>query len=67
MELHVYDYSGLDTSSPLDASATPQTGTSTSGVSGNVTTTNANDLLFGFFHSDNGVTNTASLLIFLAE
>jgi RHS repeat-associated protein len=59
MELHVYDYSGLDTSSPLDASATPQTGTSTSGVSGTLTTTNPNDLLFSFFHSDNGVTNTA--------
>ena len=59
MEVHLYDYSGLDTSSPLDASATPNTGTSVTGTSGMVTTTNANDLLFGFFHSDNGVTNTA--------
>ena len=59
MELYLYDYSGLDTSSPLDASATPTTGTGLSGTSGTVTTTNANDLLFGFFHSDNNVTNTA--------
>ena len=29
------------------------------GTSGSLTTGNANDLLFGFFHSDNGVTNTA--------
>ena len=59
MEVHLYDYSGLDTSSPLDASATPQTGTSVTGTSGILTTSNANDLLFGFFHSDNNVTNTA--------
>ena len=59
MEVHLYDYSGLDTSSPLDASATPQTGTSVTGTSGTLTTSNANDLLFGFFHSDNNVTNTA--------
>ncbi len=59
MEVHLYDYSGLDTSSPLDVSATPQTGTSVTGTSGTLTTSNANDLLFGFFHSDNKVTNTA--------
>ncbi len=59
MEVHLYDYSGLDTSSPLDASATPQTGTSVTGTSGTLTTSNANDLLFGFFHSDNNVTNAA--------
>jgi len=59
MELHAYDYSGLDTSSPLDASATPRTGNSVTGTSGMLTTTNANDLLFGYFHSDSGVTNTA--------
>ncbi|MGB0001830.1 MAG: hypothetical protein WBQ04_17070, partial [Candidatus Acidiferrales bacterium] len=39
--------------------ATPQTGTSVTGTSGTLTTSNANDLLFGFFHSDNNVTNTA--------
>ena len=60
MEVRLYEYSGLDTSSPLDASATPHTGTSvTTGTSGVLTTTNGNDLLFGFFHSDNSVTNTA--------
>jgi IPT/TIG domain len=59
MEVHLYDYSGLDTSSPLDASAPVQTGTSTSAISGTLTTTNANDLLVAFFHSDNGVNNIA--------
>jgi hypothetical protein len=59
MEVRLYDYSGLDTSSPLDVSATPQTGTSVTGTSGTLTTSNANDLLFSFFHSDNNVTNTA--------
>ena len=58
MEVRLYDYSGLSTSSPLDTSATPQTGTSVTGTSGSLTTGNANDLLFGFFHSDNSVTNT---------
>lgn len=59
MVVHLYEYSGLDTSSPLDASATPHTGNSVTGASGVLTTTNGNDLLFGFFHSDNDVTNTA--------
>ena len=60
MEVHLYDYSGLDTSSPLDVSATPQTGTSVTGTSGTLTTSNANDLLFSFFHSDNNVTNAGA-------
>ena len=60
LELHTYDYSGLDTSSPLDVTATPKTGTGTSGTSNSLTTTNANDLLFAFFHSDNGVTTAGS-------
>jgi hypothetical protein len=60
MEVRLYEYSGLDTSSPLDASATPHTGNnSVTGTSVVLTTTNENDLLFGFFHSDNDVTNTA--------
>jgi hypothetical protein len=60
MEVRAYEYSGLDTSSPLDVSATPHTGTSSStGTTGTLTTTNANDLLFGFFHSDGDTTNTA--------
>ena len=29
------------------------------GTSGTLTTSNANDLLFGFFHSDDNVTNAA--------
>ena len=42
MEVRLYEYSGLDTSSPLDASATPHTGSSvTTGTSGVLTTTNA--------------------------
>jgi unsaturated rhamnogalacturonyl hydrolase len=59
LELHAYDYSGLDPSSPVDASATPATGTGASGTSGSLTTTNANDLLFALFHSDNDVNNAA--------
>jgi hypothetical protein len=59
MEVRLYEYSGLDTSAPLDAVATTQTSTSSTGVSGTVTTTNAHDLLFGFFHSDGSATNTA--------
>ena len=59
MEVRLYEYSGLDTSSPLDASATPHTGNSVTGTSGILTTTNANDLLFGYFHSAGSVTNTA--------
>src|SRR6516162_7055538 len=59
LEVYLYEYSGLDTSSPLDVSATPHTGNSLTGTSGHLTTTNANDLLFAFFQSDNNVTNTA--------
>jgi hypothetical protein len=59
MEVRLYEYSGLDTSSPLDVSATPHTGTSVTGTAGTLTTTNAKDLLFAFFHSDDNVTNTA--------
>jgi hypothetical protein len=59
MEVRLYEYSGLDTSAPLDAVATTQTSTSSTGVSGTVTTTNAHDLLFAFFQSDNSATNTA--------
>ncbi len=59
LEVFVYEYSGLDTSAPLDVSATPHTGTSVTGTSGVLTTTNANDLLFALFHPDNDVTTTA--------
>ena len=59
LEVFAYEYSGLDTASPLDTSATPHTGTAVTGTSGISTTTNANDLLFALFHSDNDVTTTA--------
>ena len=36
MEVYVYEYSGLDTASPLDTSATPHTGTSVTGTSGSL-------------------------------
>ena len=45
--IHIYEYSGMATTSPLDAvNTTTSTGTSISPASGSVTTTNANDLLF---------------------
>ena len=50
LEVFVYEYSGLDTASPLDISATPHTGTSVTGTSGSLATANANDLLFALFH-----------------
>jgi len=42
--LQIYEYSGIDTSSPLDQTSSA-TGTSTSPSSGSVTTTQANELL----------------------
>jgi hypothetical protein len=45
----IYEFSGLDTSAPLDQSNTA-TGTSTSTTSGTVTTTVANELLIGGAH-----------------
>ncbi len=59
LEVFVYEYSGLDTSAPLDISATPHTGTSVTGTSGVLATANANDLLFALFHPDNDVTTAA--------
>ncbi|MBA2279148.1 hypothetical protein H0V99_01770 [Candidatus Saccharibacteria bacterium] len=44
MGIHIYEYSGLVTSSVLDATGS-STGTSTSPATGNVTTTTANSLL----------------------
>lgn len=53
--ISVYEYSGMVTSSPLDAvNATSSTGSSSSPASGSVTTTNADDLLIA------GVTTGAS-------
>ena len=45
-DIRIAEYSGLDTVNPLDVSAGAQANTATSN-SGNVTTTNANDLLVG--------------------
>ncbi|MBS0421997.1 MAG: fibronectin type III domain-containing protein [Proteobacteria bacterium] len=45
-DLRVAEYSGIDTTSPLDVTAV-STGTSATSSSGSATTTNANDLLIG--------------------
>jgi len=45
-DLRVAEYSGVDTTSPLDVTAA-STGTSATSNSGSATTTNANDLLIG--------------------
>jgi hypothetical protein len=42
--LHIYEYSGINTASPLDATGSAS-GTTATPSSGSVTTTNANDLL----------------------
>jgi hypothetical protein len=54
LQLAIAEYSGITTVSPLDQS-TDTTGTSTSANSGNVTTTQANELLIGFI--DNATAN----------
>src|SRR6185437_9995342 len=45
--LAIHEYSGVATTTPLDQK-TSNNATSTSATSGNVTTTSANELLFGF-------------------
>jgi chitodextrinase len=45
-DIRIVEYSGMDTTSPLDVTAASQ-GSSTSSSSGAVTTTNANDLIIG--------------------
>ena len=45
-DIRIAEYSGLDAANPLDGSAGAQ-GNSATGSSGNLTTTNANDLLIG--------------------
>ena len=47
LELYVHEYSGTDTSAPLDVTANDQ-GSSTTPSSGAATTTSSNELLFGF-------------------
>ncbi|HEY7042458.1 MAG TPA: PQQ-dependent sugar dehydrogenase [Nocardioidaceae bacterium] len=52
--VYVHEYSGVDKTNPLDVTATA-TGTAKAMSSGNVTTTNATDLLFGAGASSNAV------------
>lgn len=57
-ELRVYDYKA-DPNNPIDVMAQPNTGTMTSAAQTNLLqTTNPNDVLFAFFHSDGDVTNS---------
>ncbi len=53
-KLLIHEYSGLDRSNPLDASAT-STGTASAMNSGSATTTNGSDLIFGAGSSSSGV------------
>lgn len=54
--LIIAEFSGLALSSPLDGTPPAATGNSTAPSSGNLTTSNANDLLFGVCSTDAGVT-----------
>ncbi len=48
-EIHIYEYSGVATAAALDVSASATNGAGSTALnSGNATTTNAADLLFGF-------------------
>ena len=56
--IYVHEYAGLDPSSPLDqvsTSTSVQIGNGTAITSGNVTTTQANELIFGYASVDNNV------------
>jgi hypothetical protein len=57
--IYIHEYAGIDKASPLDVS-TSAIGTSRAMSSGPVTTTNANDLLFGAGASRNSVTQAGS-------
>ena len=54
-KLFIHEYSGLDRTSPLDASAA-SIGTANAMSSGSATTSNANDLIFGAGSSSSSVT-----------
>jgi glucose/arabinose dehydrogenase len=58
-DIYIHEYSGLDKTSPLDV-ATTASGTASAMSSGQLTTTNANDLLFGTAASTNKVTGIGS-------
>jgi hypothetical protein len=53
--LYIHEYSGIDTTSPVDVTAAAS-GTGSAMNSGSVNTTNATDLIFGGGGSDNNVT-----------
>jgi hypothetical protein len=53
--LYVHEYAGINTASPVDVTASAS-GSSATLNSGSVTTTGANDLIFGAGASDNTVT-----------
>jgi glucose/arabinose dehydrogenase/chitodextrinase len=53
--IYLHEYSGLDRSDPLEGSRS-STGTAAAMNSGSVTTTNANDVIFGAGSSNNNVT-----------
>ena len=57
--LYVHEYAGISTTNPVDVTAAG-TGASALLNSGNITTTSANDLLFGAGVSDNAVTSAGS-------
>jgi Galactose oxidase-like, Early set domain/Glyoxal oxidase N-terminus len=58
-DVRILEYSGLDTSSPLDVTAAA-TGNGTSASSGSATTTSANELIFGAGNSANNYTAAGS-------
>lgn len=62
----IHEYSGLSTTAPLDQTAV-NNGTGTAADSGNVTTTTANELLFGFCTVDNTATFTAGTSFTIRE
>ena len=57
--LYVHEYSGLDRTNPLDASAA-SIGTTKAMSSGSATTTNGNDLIFGAGSSSSSVTGAGT-------
>ena len=57
--IYVHEYSGIDAANPVDAT-TAAVGASTTLNSGNISTTSANDLIFGAGVSDNTVTNAGN-------
>ena len=57
--LYIHEYSGMDKVAPLDVSSSAA-GSSSAMNSGSVTTTNANDLIFGAGSSSNTVTQAGA-------